>query len=138
MVNIFIYIDWKLSPQVNQYAILLDKLGIWCQQRAASGWSLHHSKIICICDGVQDTLSQNMTLWHIKYLTLKEFEKKWYKQEGCFEVTLLFFFSETGHKSPLTDPLLVPGGIKTLLQPDMENLGLRNLYKQIWLNKPLS
>lgn len=26
-------------------------------------------------DGVQDTLPQNMVLWHIEFLKLKEFEK---------------------------------------------------------------
>lgn len=27
------------------------------------------------CDGVQDTLPQNMAPWHIEYLKLKEFER---------------------------------------------------------------
>lgn len=46
------------------------------------------TKLSFSSDGSKHTLPYNRTSWHIEYYKLKEFEKKWQKQEGLADLPL--------------------------------------------------
>lgn len=88
-------------------------------------------------DGVQDMVPENMALCHTEYLKQKESEKIAESGPSFWPSPIPFPFSETGHKkSHAKVTLPVPGGRKTLLEPEMGNFRLRNLYKQNLLTHP--
>ena len=58
---------------------------------------------------------------------------------GKKDILTFLFLPESRRKNyQMKGTLPVPGGKKTFLSPEMGNLGLKNPYKQILLNSPLS